>query len=742
LPPLVFTVSITGHQDIAPVCRQLLQDQVTCLLRDMRAQLIDAKSANSIDQRRALTCRFVSALAPGADQIGARAVFATTDAEPAWKLHAVLPFGQSICSELAANSLRERGVTDQEIASAQLAMAELAGKADRLLELADWQPGDQALLAQNWQSRRYATIGQMLVRQADILIGLWDGNPPRGQGGTADVISEARRNGVPVIWIDPSRPDEPRSLVPDADSRHLPASDIAARHRIGDSAIQHLISDGASAAITAAISQVLLGNDTARAICVQRYLDEDPPEMWAIPGEASASRPGDLHGTYAFMLYGLLNCPTRLKRRSTANDHEQGRKPQDLRSYPFQKARRQGGWFARCALLYPFNFGVSRGDPCTANAEPLLAHAERADAVATRLGNQYRSAYVLIFTLAPVAVMLAVVSALIMEPYPALKPWLVVLELLTVGLAASIYLRTRDNDPAADRPKGRRWLRRLFPRSQDTHHRWLDARLIAESQRSGQLLAWIGFSGRRPIDPVAASEEAHGHIEGLAGHGASRTVWAPHYANAIAALPDLPLDQAGGRHTAITPMRVMALAQSVGQVIADQLSYHDLNHQRLAALNHRLDSLSLRSIQFAAGISAFYLVLWLANQPVPAWAPWSATIQPGSFLYYGYKVLKYAAAFGGAVLPAVAAAAAGIRFQGDFERFAMRSKDTADRLRALAARAERIAKRARECGPIACSGKPPLIEPMLGLLLDTQSVLDEDLADWRFAYSARPITFG
>ena len=106
-----------------------------------------------------------------------------------------------------------------------------------------------------------------------------------------------------------------------------------------------------------------------------------------------------------------------------------------------------------------------------------------------------------------------------------------------------------------------------------------------------------------------------------------------------------------------------------------------------------------------------------------------------------YKLKDYAAIFG-AVLPAVAAAAAGIRFQGDFERFAMRSKDTAESLTALADRAAQLADRAQACGTEPCAGQPPLLEPLLDLLLDTQAVLDKDLADWRFAYAARPITLG
>jgi hypothetical protein len=337
-----------------------------------------------------------------------------------------------------------------------------------------------------------------------------------------------------------------------------------------------------------------------------------------------------------------------------------------------------------------------------------------------------------------------VLSVLLYAKWPDSKPWIVMLELLTVAWAASIYRRTRAHDPVAEGSAKRYGWRKFFPLPQDTHQRWLDARLIAESQRSGQLLAWVGLSGRRPIEPNVPHNDSHHHAK---GHAAPRTVWAPHYANAIAALPDLPLpdlqedEVASSKRAAINPQRVAQLAEAAGQVIDDQFGYHDLNHQRLEKLNHRLDTLSLWAIIAAFITSASYLLLWAINLPVP-FDLWPATIDKYSPLNSSHYLLKNPAAFFGAVLPAVAAAAAGIRFQGDFERFAMRSKDTATRLMALAERAERITARAAECGDVACSGQPPLLEPLLGLLLDTQDVLDEDLADWRFAYAARPITLG
>ncbi|RNL87017.1 hypothetical protein [Halostreptopolyspora alba] len=44
--------------------------------------------------------------------------------------------------------------------------------------------------------------GQHMVRRCDELIAVWDGQPARGHGGTADIVHLARENGRPVtvVW--------------------------------------------------------------------------------------------------------------------------------------------------------------------------------------------------------------------------------------------------------------------------------------------------------------------------------------------------------------------------------------------------------------------------------------------------------------------------------------------------------------------------------------------------------------
>lgn len=50
----------------------------------------------------------------------------------------------------------------------------------------------------------YLDCGMETVNECDVLMVLWDGEPARGKGGTADVIAYARELGKPLILIDAS----------------------------------------------------------------------------------------------------------------------------------------------------------------------------------------------------------------------------------------------------------------------------------------------------------------------------------------------------------------------------------------------------------------------------------------------------------------------------------------------------------------------------------------------------------
>ncbi len=68
-------------------------------------------------------------------------------------------------------------------------------------------PGDRANL-----EAAYVQVGESLVKTADLMIAIWDGEPGRGPGGTAHVVELALKSLVPVIHIDIDRDSDRISM--------------------------------------------------------------------------------------------------------------------------------------------------------------------------------------------------------------------------------------------------------------------------------------------------------------------------------------------------------------------------------------------------------------------------------------------------------------------------------------------------------------------------------------------------
>ncbi|HUQ54288.1 hypothetical protein [Lentzea sp.] len=147
-------LAITGHRGLSSD----LEARVDRMIRDAVAGNGDVVG--------------VSCLADGAD-----AVFA----------QAVLDVGGSLVAVLPASRYREtlpehyRPVFDRLLAC--------AGK---VVQLPYVTPDPHA----------YMEAGKRMVDESDSLLAVWDGQPGRGPGGTADVVAYARSRGVPVtvLW--------------------------------------------------------------------------------------------------------------------------------------------------------------------------------------------------------------------------------------------------------------------------------------------------------------------------------------------------------------------------------------------------------------------------------------------------------------------------------------------------------------------------------------------------------------
>jgi hypothetical protein len=182
--PFVLAVGVTGHRKEAlpPDALLTLHDRLMTVLQALKDQAASVYSANrqffSGDDPKLI---FVSPLADGADQIAAEIALRL-----GYELHAMLPFD------------RDRYRTDMSNEDGRLRFDALLSRATSILEL----PGESS---QHLES--YVMAGRGTVAHCDLLIAVWDGLPPRGRGGTGEVVRLAHDRATPTIHVpvDPSQ---------------------------------------------------------------------------------------------------------------------------------------------------------------------------------------------------------------------------------------------------------------------------------------------------------------------------------------------------------------------------------------------------------------------------------------------------------------------------------------------------------------------------------------------------------
>jgi hypothetical protein len=149
-------IGFCGHQGLPPPTAE----RVTAALREKLAR-----------HRPGLIG--VTMLGPGADQLFARLV---------------LELGGSLYLVIPARQYRD-GFPDED---ARRGYEELAAKASHITRLEFTESTEHA----------HMEGGKAVVRNAELLVAVWDGKPARGLGGTADVVAYAKQRGVPVdvVW--------------------------------------------------------------------------------------------------------------------------------------------------------------------------------------------------------------------------------------------------------------------------------------------------------------------------------------------------------------------------------------------------------------------------------------------------------------------------------------------------------------------------------------------------------------
>jgi hypothetical protein len=164
--PGTVRVGVTGHRTLADPTG--VERRVGDALTWIAAQLGGSPPS---------TVRFtaVSSLAEGADRVVAHRILAEPDAE----LEALLPLppGDYAVDFIDASSREEFRA---------------------LLTRARW-----TVVSTQPRPAAYEDAGRRVVDAADVLLAVWDGEPSRGRGGTAEIVAYARRQGRPVFVVDP-----------------------------------------------------------------------------------------------------------------------------------------------------------------------------------------------------------------------------------------------------------------------------------------------------------------------------------------------------------------------------------------------------------------------------------------------------------------------------------------------------------------------------------------------------------
>jgi hypothetical protein len=164
--PYRLRVGVIGHRRLPDDPR--LVEQVDRALERVR-QLVPSSPDTPI--RLAV----VSPLAEGADRLVARIVLA----DPETLLEVALP--------LPLHDYQTDFTTEESKREFQ----NLLARAVRVVELPECETRPEA----------YEQAGQYVVERCDVLIALWDGQPSRGRGGTAEIVEWARERQVPLVWI-------------------------------------------------------------------------------------------------------------------------------------------------------------------------------------------------------------------------------------------------------------------------------------------------------------------------------------------------------------------------------------------------------------------------------------------------------------------------------------------------------------------------------------------------------------
>ena len=548
--PFALTVGVTGHrlEALAEERRGPVAARIAAALQvlEEHARALHAREAALFAPDPPLFT-LVSPLADGADQMAAEAALAR-----GWRLQAVLPFDRaSYIRDFSDDHSCRRF---DEMVSGTSCLLELPGDPDDPLEA-------------------YVMAGRATVAHCDILIAVWDGLPPRGRGGTGEIVELAIGRGTAIIRIPVDPQQEERILWSAFDPNVLTRTghDARVQRPFDGQHVEQLLS-----------AMLLLPPDPVEHKFYAQFCRERQRRFWA-----------------------RLEYPLLLALTGTSR----------FRIKAFREAK--------CTAAIEEEWqqylsGCSDRHGVTASLGLLHRGYGWADRLATYYAQTFRSGHIFNFVLAATAVLLGLSSFAL----PASKLQLAVLEII---ITVAVILNTS------------------FGVSNEWHRRWLDYRQLAERLRPLRSLKLLGIAAPdppgSPTNPVARR-------------------WIDWYAAGVWRALGCP-------HGNIDRANAARLTEAITEhEIAPQIAYHERAARQIDTLDRRLELIGT-GLFVATLVSSIIVIVGLIVDPnwVENTDDWFTLLSAG--------------------FPAVGTAIFGIRFQGDFGASAVRSRSTANTLRAI-----------------------------------------------------------
>ncbi len=154
-------VGVSGHRDLIDL------EAVSNAVDEALGEILTAYGDNPL--------QVISPLVEGADRVVAWRAMAN------YSVHLVVPLPLEMSDYML----------DFKSISSKAEFITLLEQADQIIELP----------AEDTREACYLAAGMYTLDHSDVLIAVWDGAPARGIGGTAEIVAEARRRGMPMAWV-------------------------------------------------------------------------------------------------------------------------------------------------------------------------------------------------------------------------------------------------------------------------------------------------------------------------------------------------------------------------------------------------------------------------------------------------------------------------------------------------------------------------------------------------------------